>query len=395
MRFTSILAALVVVAGLAWWFGLREGNLAQMMALTTATEPGAEGARTEEAATGAPVSNGTPAPQAVETPVPVMTVRSVAEPALEQARLRGRTEALRAVDVEAETTGLIVSEPLRAGTRVSAGDVLCRLDEGSRAAQLSEAEAKLDEARAEASAARSLSEKGFTAATAAKAREAELQAAEAALRLIEIDIERLELRAPFDGVLESDTAELGSRLGPGDTCARVIDLSRVKVTAFVSELDVDRLAVGQSVEVGLVNGAERRGEIRFVGRMADEQTRTYRVEAILENPDGTLRDGMTAEIRVVLHGGEAHRLPLSALTLDDNGRLGVRTVGEESRARFVPVRVVRDTADGVWVAGLPDRAEVIVVGQEFVRDGRLVDPVENEEIAPRPLGAAVGLGERG
>ncbi|MEO1723610.1 MAG: hypothetical protein AAFR84_14550, partial [Pseudomonadota bacterium] len=103
----------------------------------------------------------------------------------------------------------------------------------------------------------------------------------------------------------------------------------------------------------------------------------------------------TAEIRVVLHGGAAHRLPQSALTLDDTGRLGVRTIDSESRARFIPVSVVRDTADGVWVAGLPDRATVIVVGQEFVRDGRLVKPVENPEAAPATLGEAVGLGERG
>ncbi|MEM9763147.1 MAG: efflux RND transporter periplasmic adaptor subunit [Pseudomonadota bacterium] len=391
MRLTSILAALAVVAGIAWWFGLREGNLAQIMALAAPPASVVEQAEAPEETVEPTVATVDAAPKAV----PVMVVRSVAEPALEQARLRGRTEALRSVDVKAETTGLVVSDPLRAGARVSRGDVICRLDEGSRAAQLSEAEARVAQALADAEAARSLSQKGFTAATAANAREAELQAAEAALRLIEIDIDRLELRAPFDGVLESDAAELGSRLGPGDLCARVIDLAEVKVTAFVSEQDVDRLAVGQNVEVRLVTGTERRGEIRFVGQMGDMETRTYRVEAILENADSKLRDGMTAEIRVVLHGGEAHRLPQSTLTLDDNGRLGVRVVDGESRAQFVPVSVIRDTADGVWVRGLPPRATVIVVGQEFVRDGRLVAPVENPEAAPQSLGAAIGLGERG
>lgn len=391
MRATSILTALAVIAGLAWWFGLRQGDLAQIMAVTAPQDaPPAIAEQSEH------VPETTDAPAAA-TPdaFPVMVIRSVAEPALEQARLRGRTEARRSVDVRAETTGLVVSEPLRAGTRVAQGDVLCRLDEGSRGAQLSEAKARLEEARAEAEAARSLAEKGFTAETARKAREAELQAAEAALRLVEIDIDRLELRAPFDGVLESDTAELGARLGPGEICASVIDLAQAKVTAFVSEQDVDRLAVGQNVEVRLITGTERRGAIRFIGRMGDETTHTYRVEAMLDNADGKLRDGMTAEIRVVLHGGAAHRLPQSALTLDDTGRLGVRTIDSESRARFIPVSVVRDTADGVWVAGLPDRATVIVVGQEFVRDGRLVKPVENPEAAPATLGEAVGLGERG
>ncbi|MEM7527412.1 MAG: efflux RND transporter periplasmic adaptor subunit [Pseudomonadota bacterium] len=398
MRLTSILSALAVIAGLAWWFGLREGDLAAVMAIRAAPE-GQAMAASDTADASAPVLVPVVAPAETpipdkDRPVPVLVVRSVAEPALERARLRGRTEALRSVEVRAETTGLIISEPLRAGARVAAGDVLCRLDMGSRAAQLAEAEARLDEARADAEAARSLSEKGFTADSTRKTREAELQAAEAALRLVEIDIERLEMVAPFAGVLESDTAELGAWLAPGEACASVIDLSQVKVSAFVSEQDVDRLESGQAVQVRLINGDIRRGEIRFVGRMSDPETRTYRVEALLENTDGRLRDGMTAEIEVVLHGGDAHRLPQSALTLNDDGDLGVRIV-EGERAAFVPVRVIRDTPDGVWVTGLAERATVIVVGQELVRQGRLVEAVENGEVAPRPLGEAVGLGERG
>ncbi|MEM6680325.1 MAG: efflux RND transporter periplasmic adaptor subunit, partial [Pseudomonadota bacterium] len=288
------------------------------------------------------------------------------------------TEANRTVTVEAETSGLVITQPLRAGTRVSAGDVLCRLDPGPREAELAEARARLAEAESEAVAARGLSEKGFTAETTRLKREATLQAAEAQLRLVQIDIERLTMRAPFDGVLESDGAELGARLGIGDDCATVIDLSTVKVIAFVSERDVDRITPGQPVDVALVTGEERKGTIRFIGRMADETTRTYKVEAVLENTDGRLRDGMTAEIRMTLDAGDAHRLPLSALTLDSIGRLGVRIV-EEGRARFVPVRVLRDSADGAFVVGLPDQATVIVVGQEFVSDGRKVEAVPYDD----------------
>jgi multidrug efflux system membrane fusion protein len=62
-------------------------------------------------------------------------------------------------------------------------------------------------------------------------------------------------------------------------------------------------------------------------------------------------------------------LPASALTLDDAGRLGVRTVSADNRAAFMPVTLQRDTVDGVWVEGLPETVDVIVVGQEFVIDG--------------------------
>jgi multidrug efflux system membrane fusion protein len=59
------------------------------------------------------------------------------------------------------------------------------------------------------------------------------------------------------------------------------------------------------------------------------------------------------------------------MTLNNNGELGVRVV-EDGFAKFYEVKIVRDTIDGIWLSGLPDTVEVIVVGQEYVIDGRKV-----------------------
>ena len=77
-------------------------------------------------------------------------------------------------------------------------------------------------------------------------------------------------------------------------------------------------------------------------------------------------------------GEAAHLLPLSSLTLNDDGDLGVRVVDDASRVRFLPVKVSRDTVDGVWVTGLPDAVDVIVTGQEYVVDGVRVNAVYKE-----------------
>ena len=154
----------------------------------------------------------------------------------------------------------------------------------------------------------------------------------------------------------------------------MIDLSSVKVTGFVGEQNVDQISIGGKAAARLINGRQVAGEITFVSRMADEDTRTYLVEVTLDNPDGDLRDGMTAEILIDLPPVTAHMVPQSALTLDDLGRMGLRlAVGAE--AKFYPVAILRDMSDGVWVTGLPDTAQVIVVGQEFVRDGRQITAV--------------------
>ena len=121
----------------------------------------------------------------------------------------------------------------------------------------------------------------------------------------------------------------------------------------------------------LINGVEAEGEISFLSRMADAQTRTYAVEVTLPNAESAVRDGMTAEMMIDLPGETGHFLPQSALTLNDDGRLGVR-LEVDGVAKFAPVILLRDESDGFWVSGLPEKAKVIIIGQEFVTDGRRV-----------------------
>jgi multidrug efflux system membrane fusion protein len=103
---------------------------------------------------------------------------------------------------------------------------------------------------------------------------------------------------------------------------------------------------------------------------------------------------MTALMRLPVERIMTHRLTPAILTLDDEGRLGVRTVVEDGDGddetkvvRFVPVEIVEDTADGLYVSGLPKDATLITVGQEFVKDGERViavpgTSVEQRESAP-------------
>ncbi len=360
-----------------------------------------------------------------ERPVKVVVQRSRAQVIDSAVVLRGQTEAAREVDVQAETTGRVISEPLRKGAFVEAGETLCELDPGTREVQLAEAEARLAEARARVpeaearleeaksrleeakinnNAASKLSEGGFAsdtrvASTQAAVRAGEaavqsarsqlesaragIQSAEAAVAAAQREIDRLVITAPFEGLLESDTAELGSLLqanGPsGAVCATVIQLDPIKVVGYVPETEVNRVEVGARARAVLAaGGGELQGRVTFLSRSADPLTRTFRVEVEVPNASYAIRDGQTAEIMIAADGANAHLLPQSALTLNDEGVLGVRLVAEENRVTFAPVELLRDTARGVWLAGLPKEAEVIVVGQEYVTEGVRVAPSYRE-----------------
>jgi multidrug efflux system membrane fusion protein len=329
----------------------------------------------------APVAAAQPA---VETPpVSVVAAAIAAQPHRPRLVLRGRTEADRQVEVKAQVPGLVVSEPIRKGALVEAGASLCVLDPGERPAALAEAEAALKQAELDYSAGRTLAQRGFSAETEILSRGAKLEAARAMVQRARIEIARLTIAAPFAGALESDTAELGALLQPGDVCASLIALDPIALVGFAAERDVEKLAVGAPAAATLVTGRRVEGRIRFVSRAADPDTRTYRVEVEVANPDFSIRDGMSAEIAADLAPVPAHLIPRSALTLGDDGRLGVRLV-EDGRARFAAVATLGEAPGGVWVAGLPDPAEVILVGQEFVGEGMrvTVSPAAEREAQP-------------
>ena len=352
--------------------------------------------------------------------VSVVAFASTAETVDNAVILRGRTEAAREVIVASETSGQVISEPIRKGAFVEAGDLMCQLDPGTRASQLDEANARLTEAQggtpqaeatvAEAAArvreaeinlnvAQSLSQDGFASETrrisaeaaleAANAglqrassgitsAEAGIEAARAAVAAAEREIARLEITAPFSGLLESDTAELGTLMQAGSPCATIIQLDPIKLVGFVPEANITQVSVGSMAGALLATGEDVAGEVTFLSRSADPLTRTFRVEVRVPNPDLSIRDGQTAEILIQSEGRTAHLLPASSLTLDNDGNIGIRAVDTDNIARFMPVTILRDTVDGMWVAGLPEQVNVIVVGQEYVIDGVPVVPTFQE-----------------
>jgi multidrug efflux system membrane fusion protein len=381
-----------------------------------------EEGRAAQAAVAATATHNPPATdsQTAERHVSVLAQRSSAQQVDSTILARGQTEAARQVDVRSETSGLIISDPLRRGAYVTAGQALCVLASGTKNAILNEVIARLDEAKsrvpeAEARlteakarlveaeindrAAKQLSQGGFASETRVAATTAAVEsahadvssaqtgvqsarsgtrAAEANVQAAESDITKLTLTAPFNGLLETDTAELGSLLQPGASCATVIQLDPIKLVGFLPETEVDKVTVGAIAGARLASGAETSGRVTFLSRAADPLTRTFRVEVTVPNTDLSIRDGQTAELRIQSEGRKAHLLPASSLTLNDKGHLGVRVVDADKRAKFISVVMLRDTVDGVWLTGLPDDVDVIVVGQEFVIDGVPVDVTYKE-----------------
>lgn len=316
----------------------------------------------------------------------VRVIDLVAEPHVRRLSLFGRTEADRSVDVRSETAGRVDEKVVEKGRVVEKGDVLVRLDMEDRVAKLREAEALVEQWEAMSRASRSLAKSGYAAELKSAEDRAALAAARAQLEQIKLDIERTALAAPFAGVVNDIMVDEGDYLDRFEPVATVVDLDPIKMVAEVTEQDAGRVALGSEAGIRLVTGESVVGRVTYVGRTAQPETRTFKVEVEVENPDLSIAEGITAEVGLPLDETLAHLVSPAILTLDDGGRVGVKLVDDDGLVVFRPVKVIDDTSEGMWVAGLPPRARVITVGQEFVRQGQRVRAVSDRELA-------TGIGE--
>ncbi len=290
--------------------------------------------------------------------------------------LRGRTQAIRSVDLKAEIPGRISEIIAAKGRSVRKGDVVARLALEDRQEKLIEAKALVSQRQMEYDAARKLRQKGFRAETKLAAAAANLEAASAYVARIEVDIDHTEIRAPFAGIVEHRPVELGDYLKAGSVVATIVDQDPYLVVGQVSEREVSYLRRNMPGAARLTDGTKIAGKVRFIATKADPLTRTFRVELKVPNTKRQLRDGLTAEMRIAVETISAHFVSPALLTLDDGGVIGLKTVNADNVVEFHPVRIFSAGATGVWLAGLPGNIRAITVGQEFVRPGELVTPVD-------------------
>ena len=200
---------------------------------------------------------------------PPTRVRAAIIEATERERLvtvRGKTEAKRTVDVRVELGGRITDRPIERGDVVAAGDVLCTLSTEDREVAVTEATAALDQARIDYEGALRLKERGFQSESAIAAAKARLAGAKADLSRRKLDLAKLQVRAPFPGMVEDVHQEVGDFVTPGAACATVVDLDPMLLVGRVSEQDVVQLTVGQPGR-GLVRGGRIvTGPVTFVGQ---------------------------------------------------------------------------------------------------------------------------------
>ena len=233
----------------------------------------------------------------------------------------GFTEADKFIQVRAEIGGRVISTPFKQGDYVKEGDLLCQLYIAGR---------------------------------------------EAYPKIV----------APFSGYLESLRVDKGDYINTGGVCASLIDSNPMLLIADIAEKEIADIDVGANSMARLISGDEIQGKVSFIATSADKNTRTFRVEIQVDNKDRAIRDGVSAEIYIESKKVLSHRISPAILSLNDQGKLGIRTVDENNAVEFKEIEILEDTTEGLWVSGLNENERIITLGQEYVFQGQTVNVKE-------------------
>ena len=304
--------------------------------------------------------------------------------------LPGIIHPKRVVDVSAEVAGRIEVICCQEGDPAKRGGDLIFLNTDLLQAEFDQAKAQSEFDQREFDRIAAIRERSSAAVTAREYSQARATAevAKALSTLAKAKLERAKIVAPIDGVLDKLPVEVGEYIQPGMAVARIVDISTVEVVVDVPERDVHLLRMGQSVTISIdaLDGLEVTGEISYISELADQFTRTTRVEVSVDNPieqDGrrTLRSGQIVRARITRRVLEnVVMIPLGSVIPLENSK--VVYVVEDGKAARRQVRLGLLKGNRVQVIeGLSEGDMLILAGSNhYVGPGQVVRIAE--EVLP-------------
>ena len=313
------------------------------------------------------------------------TVRAEQRGVPEEVTATGSLQADKSIMVSTRMMGWVRRIHVAEGQTVSKGDPLLSIDDTDLLAKKAQAEAGIAEAQAVLANAQKMverferlyAEKSVSRAqlddvtTGRDRAAAGLEMAKAGLREVKVHLSYLDIVAHSDGVVARKMIEEGDMANPGMPLLVLEQTNLIKVVAHLGEKDVNSVKAGQQVEVTVSSlpGAVYEVPLDRVIPTANPGSRTYDIEATLDNADGRLRSGMFARVRVPVGTRQAVMIPRGAVI--NRGQLtGVWIVDENSQAHLRWVRLGHARGDRVEVlSGLEGTETLVLTSQMPLAEG--------------------------
>lgn len=325
----------------------------------------------------APEAEQTPQP-ATRGPVSVVVATATVEPMGIEIEAVGTAEANQSVQITSKASNVVTALRFDEGAQVRQGDVLAEMDDAQAKAELAEAEAALVDSRGQYNRSRDLAKRQAVSMADLDRVEATLKADEARVAAARAKLADTVVRAAFPGRTGFRQVSVGSFVSPGTPITTLDDTSVIKLDFTVPETYLYVLKRGLPVTATSTGLPDRQftGTVTTLESRIDPVTRSIKVRAEIPNPDGTLLPGMFMTVK--LHGDVVPTLlvPEEAI-VPEQGRAYVFVVHDHVVERREVHTGKRRPGQVEIVDGLREHETVVIEGSQNVRDGTVVQEVED------------------
>lgn len=285
--------------------------------------------------------------------------------------LRGTVQPWISTHLHAQISGTIERICHDRGAFVRAGDDLVVITDDVRSARVEAARAAAQKAKLEFEASKRLTAESHHSPLNFATAHTSYRQTLSDLRTAEFHQSNTHVKAPYDGVVVDRSVMLGDYVTANSQLMRFAQIDPLRVTVFCNEREISHLSVGMKADV-LIGERRSEGKVATIAPDSDQKTRCYRVDIELPNKDLCYMSGMSATAYITIAHRNGYRIPLSAICLNDNGDMCVKTLDSQNIVHTHIVQPFSYERTHAMIAGLPDKIRLITVGMYYVVDGAKV-----------------------
>ncbi|WP_309614747.1 efflux RND transporter periplasmic adaptor subunit [Flavobacterium sp.] len=291
--------------------------------------------------------------------------------------IQGNVDTKENILVQPEFSGTLTSLTVKAGDRVSKGQILGRVDDAGMSSQLASTQNQYSLAKTTFERQKNLWDKKIGSEIQYLQAQTQMVSAQKAVAQINAQLSKTVIRAPFSGTIDEVFVEKGQVVAPSVTgLLRIVNLGNMYVSTSIPETYIGKLKLGDLVDVYLTSlGKTYKGKVRQVGNFINPNNRTFGIEVSVPNPDNLLRPNQVAKLKITDYTSkDAIVVPTGVIQEDGKGDQYVYIVegsnGKTGIAKKVVVTVGK-SSDNVTeiLSGLSANDIIVTEGVNTISEG--------------------------
>ena len=291
--------------------------------------------------------------------------------------IQGSVNTKENILVQPEFQGTLVSLNVKAGQRVSKGQVLGKIDDAGLSQQVASLENQYALAKTTFERQKNLWSQKIGSEMQYLQAQTQMISAQRGVAQIKAQLEKTILKAPFTGTIDEVFVEKGEVVAPSQQgLMRIVNLSNMYVSTSVPETYIGKLKVGTEVDVFLSSlGKTYVGKVRQIGNFVNPSNRSFGIEVGVPNPDNLLRPNQVASLKITDYSSKnVIVVPTSVIQEDGQKNKFVYIVtksnGKTGIAKKAIVKTGQSSENGTEIlSGLTANDVIITEGVNSIADG--------------------------